>query len=171
MSPQPILNGSPCQTLDEALAGETHAPSLHPEFSVLLVGTLKLNTENGDRDEEHLYVRLYPANGREDRYYCIRKADIDPDHVEPVSPQTVAARGWLAEKVFRIRVRPSAQVVLVQSTTIEASRLSDEEEEQLLGACLGARCDTANGWRCVPDATFGHACAKGGNRVACPGCT
>jgi hypothetical protein len=170
MSPQTILNGTPFVTLDDALAGETRAPSLHPEFSVPLVGILKLNAADADSDDEHSHVRLYPANGREDRYYCILKADIDTEHVELVRPEVLAARGWIADKVHRIRVRASAQVVSVQSRTIEAIRLSDEGEETLLGACLGTTCNAAQGWRCV-QAGSSRACEKNGNLVPCPNCT
>jgi hypothetical protein len=161
-----MLNDAPLVTLDEVLAGETLAPRIYPEFSVLLVGILKLNADQEERPDA---VRLYPATGREDSYYIIKRRDIDTEHVERLSSEVAAAKGWIDEKVVRIRVRPSAEIISVLARRVEAHRLSGGDE--VLGsACLGTSC--APGYDCKVVA--GHrSCVNRNNPVdvvACPNC-
>ena len=103
MSADLIENGTQFISLEEALAGEGQPPPLTSEFSVLLVGILKPDASNAKSNGVPA-VRLYPADGREDEYYLIKKADVDGDRVEPVSPDLVAGRGWIADKVVRVQL-------------------------------------------------------------------
>jgi hypothetical protein len=162
MSTDVTLNGTQFVTLEQALEGETEAPAIEPEFSVLLVGALKLDSNSEDSD----HVRLYPADGREDHYYRIRRADVDTNHVEQLSAEARAARGFIAERVYRIRVRPNAEVDSVRSRTLEARRLT--EEATALGACLGTRC--APGFTCVQDTPTTRVCTDGVDSVPCNNC-
>jgi hypothetical protein len=170
MSTASIENGSQFITLEDALAGELSPPPLTSEFSVLLIGVLKSDAGDGDSNGS-ASVRLYPADGREDQYYLIKKADIDRDRIEPVSPDLVAGRGWIAEKVVRIRVRASAQLFAIQAKAVEARSLGDELTHATAGVCNGTTC--APPFRCVSHPTFGRACANAltGAVVPCPTCT
>jgi hypothetical protein len=158
------LNGTQFVTLEDALGGEKLAPPIEPEFSVLLVGALKLDA-NKDND----FVRLYPTDGREDHFYRIRKADIDMTRVERLSPEARAGRGLIAERVFRIRVRPTARVDSVRTQTFEAHQLDDHYAVTAAEICLGTRC--APGFTCVSDGPGKRACVQGGVRVPCNTCT
>jgi len=167
MSTASLENGTQYISLEEALAGEVQPPPLTSEFSVLLIGILKPDAGDGDGAS----VRLYPADGREDEYYLIKKADVDGDRVELVSPDLVAGRGWIAEKVVRIRVRASAQLFAIQAKTVEASSLGGELTHATTGTiCNGTTCTPP--FRCVTHPTFGRACANAltGAMVACPTC-
>src|SRR5262245_48555497 len=165
MSTDLTLNGTQFVTLEEALAGETLAPPIQPEFSVLLVGVLKL-----DADEGNNFVRLYPTDSQEGHFYRIRKADIDMTRVEPLSPEARAARGFLAERVFRIRVRPTARVDSVLSQALEAHQLGDDHYAVTAAdICLGDHC--APGFACVSNGPGKRACVKGGVKVPCNTCT
>jgi len=168
MLAESIENYTQVITLDEALAGEVQPPPLTSEFSVLLVGVLKPNTGDGSSNGVPS-VRLYPADGREDQYYVIKKADVDGDRVELLSPDVAAARGWIAEKVVRIRVRASAQLFSVETRTFEAHSLN-EQASTLVSPCNGTTCTAP--YRCVSHPTFGRACANAltGAVVACPTC-
>jgi hypothetical protein len=162
MSTDMILNGTQIVTLEEALAGQTLAPPIQPEFSVLLVGALKLDDDNN-------HVRLYPADGREDHFYRIRKTDIDTNHVEELSAEVRATRGIIADRVYRVRVRPNAEVDSVRSRTFEARRLSEEGDvAAAVGACLGTRC--APGFSCEADGPGKRVCTDGVERVPCNNC-
>jgi hypothetical protein len=162
MSTDVTLNSTQFVTLKEALAGETLAPPTSPEFSVLLVGALK-------PDNDNTRVRLYPIDGREDHFYRIRRTDIDTDHIEELGAEARAARGFLADRVFRIHVRATAEVDSVRSRTFEARRLSEDEyEAAAVGACWGTRC--APGYTCVQDTATTRVCTDGVDRVPCNTC-
>ena len=163
MQTESTVNGARCMSLDEALAGEP--PPLTSPFSVLLVGVLRPNT--GESEGSH--VRLYTADGRDDEYYLIRKSDIDRDRVEPVSPEAAAARGWIANKVVRIRVRASAQLFAVRARAVEARMLSDDYETVAAGICNGTTCAAPYQCRSVAGV---HTCVHPttGQKVPCPTC-
>jgi hypothetical protein len=161
-------NGAVYVSLDEALNG-AQAPPLQSEFSVTLVGVLKPNARDPEDSEEDSFVRLYPPTGREDRYRLIKKADLDRDRIEVVSAQVAAARGWLAPKVMRVRVRAGAEVVSVQTRTTEAHRLADDEEQMVAqsGPCQGSGKPCLLGYTCIG----GAICRRAGHPDAsCPGC-
>jgi hypothetical protein len=166
MAMQSTENGTGYVSLEEALAGAAQAPPLDSEFTVLLVGVLKHNAGD-DGGEDATSFRLYPADGTDDRYYTIRKADVDRDRVERVSPEAVAARGWIAEKVVRIRVRPSAEVFSVRTSMVEARRLNDEC--MVVGICRpGQTC--GSGYTCTDNAAGDRVCKKGASEIPCPEC-
>jgi hypothetical protein len=166
MAMESTANGTGYVSLDEALAGAAQAPPLDSEFTILLVGVLKHNAAD-DGSEDATSFRLYPADGRDDRYYTISKADVDRDRVELVSQEVVAARGWIADKVHRIRVRPSAQVFSVRTSLVEASRLNDEC--MVVDICRhGLPC--GQGYVCGDNAAGVRVCKKGAIEVPCPDC-
>jgi hypothetical protein len=173
MSTDSIVNDCQYVTLDDALRGETQAPPLNSDFSVLLVGILKPNSGDSEGTKDTTTVRLYPPDGRENRYYLIKKRDVDTERVEPVSPKAAAARGWISERIVRIRVRASAQLFSIQSKPVEARRLSDEDEEpNATSPCTGYSCTSP--YRCrFHDLLGGMACVHPttGKAYPCPNCS
>src|SRR5262245_12332749 len=167
MQTESTVNGAQYMSLDEALEGGAPPPPLTSPFSVLLVGVLRPNA--GESEDEEPHVRLYTADGRDDEYYLIRKSDIDPDHVEAVSPQAAAARGWIADKVVRIRVRASAELFAVRARAVEARMLSDDYETTAAAICNGTSCAPPYQCRSVAG---GRACVHPttGQKVPCPNC-
>jgi hypothetical protein len=162
------LNGPPFVSLEEALASaDPSPPPLSSEFSVLLVGVLRSDGEDGDAAS----VRLYPADGRDDEYYLIKRMDVDQERVEVLSPEMVAARGWIAEKVVRLRVRASAELFAIQSRAVEARQLGGCGcgAAATSDPCLGNHC--AAPFVCVPG-VGGRVCRnpQNGQTFPCPSC-
>ena len=162
-------NGPPFVSLEEALASaECSPPPLSSEFSVLLVGVLRSDGEDGDAAS----VRLYPADGRDDEYYLIKRRDVDQERIEVLSPEAVAARGWIAEKVVRLRVRGSAELFAIQSRVVEARQLGGcgcGGAVATTNPCLGTSC--AAPYVCV-NSPNGHVCKHQltGATYPCPNC-
>jgi len=159
------VNGSTYVTLDDALDG-AQTPSLHSPFSVPFIGILK---PDGAGSESNT-VRLYPPDGSGNRYFLIRKSDVDPDHIQLLRPEVVADRGWIADKIVRIRVRPIAQVIAVSATIVEARKLPEVDIPTLTGnPCKGTFCEAP--YVCTMGGNGAHVCsAVGKTPVPCPNC-
>lgn len=158
-------NGSTYVTLDDALEG-ARTPPLHSPFSVPFIGILKPDSTNAEAP----CVRLYPPDGSGNRYYLLRKNDVDTEHIELLRPEVVAERGWIADKIVRIRVRPSAQVIAVGATIVEARMLPEVDYPvRAAGPCQGTTC--AAPYVCVLGGSGSKVCSAAGKPpVPCPNC-